>query len=255
MSNAGNFVWFELMTTDVEGAVAFYTKVLDWTISENPDSPRPYPMFTAGELRVGAAIPLPEPAQAMNAPANWVGYVEVTDIDEVAEGCIDAGGQVIQPPMQMGGVGELAILADPQGGVLAAYQPEVETRIPEWPMPHGALGWAELATTDVASAKGFYGSLFGWHYVEGEASFNGAPYALHKLTPEGPSMGGVYPKPEQMPLTAWLYYIAVDDLDAALARVSEHGGATLAGPFDVSEELRAATCVDPQGAAFGLMGK
>jgi len=29
-------------------------------------------------------------------------------------------------------------------------------------MKHGAFGWNELMTTDVAAARRFYGALFGW---------------------------------------------------------------------------------------------
>jgi predicted enzyme related to lactoylglutathione lyase len=52
----------------------------------------------------------------------------------------------------------------------------------------------------------------------------------------------------------WLYYVKVDDLDAALERVKERGGQVLNGPMDVPGGDRVAQCLDPQGAAFALHG-
>ena len=49
----------------------------------------------------------------------------------------------------------------------------------------------------------------------------------------------------------WAAYIAVDDCDAAVARIKANGGQILVGPSDVMGSLgRMAACVDPTGAAF-----
>jgi predicted enzyme related to lactoylglutathione lyase len=52
--------------------------------------------------------------------------------------------------------------------------------------------------------------------------------------------------------THWLYYITVDDLDAALKRVKDKGGEVLNGPMEVPGGDRVAQCHDPEGAAFAL---
>jgi hypothetical protein len=49
----------------------------------------------------------------------------------------------------------------------------------------------------------------------------------------------------------WLAYFGVKDLDAALAKVSELGGATHAGPIDI-QVAKIAIVADPQGAVFAL---
>jgi predicted enzyme related to lactoylglutathione lyase len=65
--------------------------------------------------------------------------------------------------------------------------------------------------------------------------------------------GGIYNKPLEMPAPPhWLYYINVDDIEAALDRVKEHGGQVLNGPMEVPGGSRIAQCLDPQGAAFAL---
>ena len=51
---------------------------------------------------------------------------------------------------------------------------------------------------------------------------------------------------------SWLYYVDVDDLDAAVARVTSRGGTIAHGPMSVPGGARVAMCLDSQGAAFGL---
>ena len=50
----------------------------------------------------------------------------------------------------------------------------------------------------------------------------------------------------------WLYYVTVDDVDAAVAEVKKLGGQVLNGPMEVPDGGRIAQCVDPQGALFAL---
>ena len=47
----GHFVWYELMTTDVKAAAAFYAKVVGWGTRDMSMPGRAYVMFTVGEFR------------------------------------------------------------------------------------------------------------------------------------------------------------------------------------------------------------
>ena len=50
----------------------------------------------------------------------------------------------------------------------------------------------------------------------------------------------------------WLVYFAVTDADAALARITELGGALMMGPMDI-EPGRFAVVADPTGAVFAVI--
>jgi predicted enzyme related to lactoylglutathione lyase len=73
------------------------------------------------------------------------------------------------------------------------------------------------------------------------------------------SEGGVY-RAGVLQMTAqwgelpphWMVYLAVDDVDAAVARVQELGGKAHHGPFDTPYG-RMAVVADPQGAVFSVM--
>lgn len=43
----GDFIWYELITTDLGGARAFYEKVVGWTIEAQPSGPMDYRMINS----------------------------------------------------------------------------------------------------------------------------------------------------------------------------------------------------------------
>lgn len=115
--------------------------------------------------------------------------------------------------------------------------------------PQGTPCWVDLISDDPAAALAFYRPLLGW---SGEPDPEYGGYAV--LGPDGrpvaaigPAMSGQPPAP-----TAWTVYFAVDDADAAAARISEHGGTVTVGPGDVSRTGRLALATDPAGAPFGI---
>ena len=68
--------------------------------------------------------------------------------------------------------------------------------------------------------------------------------------PQGASLS-VFSPLQPMP-PSWMYYVHVDDLDAAVARAKSKGGKVLNGPMDVPGGDRIAQLSDPQGAMFAL---
>ena len=57
-----------------------------------------------------------------------------------------------------------------------------------------------------------------------------------------------------MPAKSWLYYFAVENIDAALARIREHGGNVMHGPVEVPGGSFIVQATDPQGAMFAVVG-
>ena len=111
-----------------------------------------------------------------------------------------------------------------------------------------------LATSDVAAAKAFYGSLFGWQPEDLEAGAAGAYTTLHR---GGSEVAILYR--QQPPARAagapphWTSYISVEDADATAARAEELGGAgVFRAPFDVLDAGRVAAIGDPTGAVVSL---
>ena len=115
----------------------------------------------------------------------------------------------------------------------------------------GTFCWVELGTTDQDAAKRFYGSLFGWSFVDypmGPGEF----YTMFQL--DGRTAAGAYKMGDREAGVPphWNLYVCVEDADAVAARALELGGKVPAGVFDVYTNGRMAAIIDPTGAAFCL---
>jgi predicted enzyme related to lactoylglutathione lyase len=118
---------------------------------------------------------------------------------------------------------------------------------------HGTFYWNELMTRDVEKAKAFYGATIGWTF-DGMPMQDGGTYWVAML--DGKPVAGLLPLSgrgfEGVP-ESWMVYLAVDDVDARVAKATA-AGATLMRPlFDVSGVGRIAILKEPGGAGVGWM--
>lgn len=111
----------------------------------------------------------------------------------------------------------------------------------------GRFVWHDLMTTDVAKSKAFYTALFEWRLEAVPID----PHVYEKIHTAQGSIGGMFEE-RDIPMSHWMPYCAVADVDAALARCEELGGSTCVPPLDISGAGRFAVCVDPQGAYFAI---
>jgi len=252
MASKGQNVWYDLMTTNVEGATAFYTETIGWKtqVWKDGDPNKPYTMWKAGESPLGGVMALADEAKAMGAPPHWIAYTVVDDVDASAQTAEKLGGKVYASPMDIPEVGRFAILADPQGATFAIFKPAGEMNAP--PDAPGQFSWAELNTTDYEAAWKFYSELFGWqHRSSMEMGPSGTYFMFND--PSEKTKGGMSNMAKQMNAPAhWLHYVTVDDMDGTVERIKKHGGKILNGPMDIPGDDKIAQCQDPQGAFFAV---
>lgn len=255
----GDWVWYDLMTTNIGAACDFYRAVAGYTFKnwDGPAGMPPYTMLHVGERSIGGVALLPEEAKTNGAPPHWLAYIQVEDVDAKAKDLAADGARVCQEPTDIPTVGRFAILADPQGAVFAIFQPasggDMPSR-PEDPQP-GDMLWAELSTTDAEAGLAFYQKHFDW--VDSDKMDMGPMGTYHMYKKKGDAMasGGVMNKPEMMPASAWLYYLKVPNVNEALDTVQKNGGRVVNGPTEVPGGDVVAQCMDPHGAAFAIAGK
>ena len=118
---ASNFIWYELMTTDVAAAETFYKNVVGWR--PEPFAGMDYVVFNAGERAVAGLMLLPEEAKAMGTPPCWLGYIHANDVDAATASLKKAGGAVHKEPSDIPEVGRFSVVADPAGRCLHADDP------------------------------------------------------------------------------------------------------------------------------------
>lgn len=248
MDPMGRFVWHDLMTTDVEAAASFYRPLTGWETSPGRDGAL---MIHSHGEEIGRIAPMPSGVPA-GIPPHWMGYVATKDVDGIAKQTMEMGGKVLVPGMDIPGVGRFAVLADPQGAVLAVFSTSEEMPPPNRNLP-GRFSWGELNTTDWESAWKFYSALFGWKPTH---SMDMGPELGQYFmfgTDEKESIGGMSNVAKSMNLPPhWLHYFNVSDIDAAVEQVKAGGGKVLHGPSEIPGNDWIAQCMDPQGAAFAV---
>jgi uncharacterized protein len=114
--------------------------------------------------------------------------------------------------------------------------------------PNGTFCWVELGTPEVDRAKAFYASLLGWT-IEEVASSDPGTYLIGRI--DGKDVAGLHDHSEGG-AHGWDPHIAVDDLEAALRRVSDLGGDPEEDPHDIPGSGRVAEITDPGGAQVFL---
>jgi predicted enzyme related to lactoylglutathione lyase len=244
----GTFCWVELTSTDQDAAKSFYGELLGWQYDDRPvgEGGYVYSMAQVGGENVAAIAAQPDQQREAGVPPLWNSYVSVADADATATRAAELGATVHAPPFDVMDVGRMAVIQDPQGAFFEIWQPKAHIGASLVNAP-GALVWNELASPDLEASSAFYGALFGW----GVAQFEGSPEPYLSIKVGEANNGGMRANQEPGPPPHWLVYFGVEDLDAALARVSELGGTVHAGPIDI-QIAKIAVVGDPQGAIFAL---
>lgn len=252
LDHHGNFVWYELSTTDVEGAKAYYSAVLGWGVRDMSTPGLPYACFTIDGLPVCGLIDLPEEGTKRGGKPRWMGYIAVDDIYASAERIKQLGGTILLAPTDVFNFSRISIVADPEMATFALVMravPGKELQI-DSDAP-GRISWHELLATDKEMELAFYQALFGWQ----KAETTGGPLGTYQFLSVGQrNTIGIAPRPKTVPVSSWVYYFKVDDIDAAAKRVKASGGQVLEGPIEVPGGNWVIHCLDPQNALFALSG-
>lgn len=248
--SGGRFVWYELATTDVEAAKAFYAGVVGWGTGDASTPGSGYGLFSAGDTPVAGLTRLPPDAREAGAMPQWRGYVGVDDVDVAVGRVKQLGGVVHVPPANVRNVSRMSVVADPEMATLALIEQSGRGRERPEPGTPGHVGWYELLASDVEKAFAFYSGLLGWQKTEADIGSEGT---YQQFSAGAEAIGAMFTKPEASQISLWLYYFNVGDLSEAAKRVKTGGGQILYGPVAVPGGARILRCADPQGAVFALI--
>ncbi len=240
------FSTLELRTTDLEGARAFYTALLDLRGERVGEELRLF----RGDAPVAPVTVLPEQARLRGAPANWCGHVVVQDLNAVVNALCARGAERLGPTRTLGTGSTVVLLRGVGGEPFAVASPST------FPGPDALppAAWHELHTTTLEDSLAFYTEVFAWARTTttdlGPAL---GPYVDLARTAGSPAFGAAVGSAGKNGISPhWEFYFAVADLDEALERVRALGGDVHHGPHATPSGARFAGCHDPQGAAFGL---
>lgn len=238
---AGTPSWVDLGSPNAEEAAAFYGGLFGWTAEMDP---RPeaggYGLFTLSGKNVAGL----GPQMNKDHPPYWNVYVSVDDAAATLAKVTAAGGEVVMGPMDVFDAGTMAIIKDAVGSFISIWQPGAHIGA-ELVNEPGTFGWNELATKDLAGARDFYQSVFGWGVQEDAGSENAAIFTADGRVVCGAHVAGEGEFP------AWSVWFGAEDCDAAVAKATELGAKVLMPPNDM-DFGRGAVVADPHGAVFGI---
>jgi len=256
--------WVETLQADPHAAIEFYASVFGWEFA----GPASIAADTAGEYYVArlrgrdvAGVGRLQSPSTTRTPA-WTTYVRVDDVSHTASRATQAGGNVLVAPLEAPPAGSLAILADPAGAPFGIWEPQ-ERQGAQLVNEASAWSLSLLNTTDLARAKAFYGTLFGWEtepfgesgmevfrrpgYVGGQPLQPVPRDTVAVVAPlDAGADGRVSTQRPRWDVDFW-----IDGVDAAAERAAAGGGTVIVAPFDLGQ-FRTAVLADPAGAVFSI---
>lgn len=241
---AGAPCWLDLVSTDLDGAKAFYSGLFGWEYDAGDPQYGGYSLASMG----GAPVAGLAPARDGSPPA-WTLYLASDDVAATQAAITAAGGQVLMDVMTIGPMGSMTMGADPSGATFGIWQAGLHVGTQVYNEP-GGLAWEDLRSTDPDAARDFYAAVLGWTYQP--LPMAGPDYSTVHLG-DGPPVGGLGGMMGMDSVGShWIVYLAVVDVDDAVAYCAASGGTVLSPPFD-TEFGRMAALSDPYGATFWII--
>jgi len=242
----GSICWIDLASTDAAGATQFYCDLFGWTATEPIENAGGYRML----LRDGRQVAGLAPVWGDTDGSTWSTYVASADADQTCAAAVASGGEVVMDAMDVLTAGRMAVLRDPAGAQVSVWQAGDHHGYEVHSEP-GTPIWSELMTRDLASARLFYESVFGWTALEED--FGGIPYTVWKRREH--LVGGALEMDESWPENThphWMVYIATADCDATARRCDALGGTVWHPPEDIGPG-RCSLLEDPAGGTFSVI--
>lgn len=259
---AGSFIWYELMTDDVESAARFYEGVMGWKFSGGAATAaggQDYRMLgrddggqAGGVLRLGADM------TAHGAKPAWLGYLYTPDVDATAAAIKADGGAVHMGPVDIA-VGRIAMVSDPTGAPFYIMRPtppagkkDAASDVFDRAAVQRAC-WNELASSDLLRAKAFYTKHFGFRFErELDMGQHRGPYCF--IEHAGQGIGAMMQNPEPGPSRWSFAFRTKGTIGAARRAVEQGGGKVVVPPHEVPGGDFIVICDDPKGVRVIFVG-
>ncbi|MCZ7590014.1 MAG: VOC family protein [Gaiella sp.] len=239
--------WIDLYSSDTDKAIAFYRELFGWSAEPPQEEFGGYFTFTKDGKHVAGCM---RNDGEYGLPDSWGVHLMTGDVETVAAAAPKSGGSVEFGPMVVGENGTSAMLRDPGGAGVGAWQPNQQKGF-EVTGEIGTPAWFELHTRAYEPTVAFYRDVFGWdtHVMSDTDEFR------YTTLGEGEGqLAGIMddsPHPGDEP-AHWAVYFAVADADAAIERVIELGGSVVR-PAEDTPYGRLATVTDATGTQLRIV--
>ena len=251
----GKIVWHDLLTDTPVKTRTFYGELFGWEFRPISNASINYTMIYQGERMIGGMVDqnrLPNKKDI----SRWVVGLSVSDIERATQLLSEGGGTVFTPPTSLGDRGTIAVVADPQGAILALLQTRDGDPADTGDKPaQGEFLWDELWAADVNSAAKFYSQLAPYAVEEESLGSEESPVDYRIMRTLDKPRVGIRTNPVEGLMPMWVSYLRVSDaasLDSILERVESLGGRILVPATPRPRGGVVAVIAGPSGAGIAL---
>ena len=234
-----SFCFAELETYEVGLSTQQYGELFGWEVVGAAPG---YSLFLAGG-KVVAAL------RFTGGEHRWIPYVSVESVDEVKR-ALPLGATIETAAFDTPGIARTCVLRDPEGAAFGLWEGRGRSGADVQNEP-GTMWWVELMARDVKTARSFYVEMFGWTFEETLKFDPDEPYTIFRIGEESVAGAAQY-DPAWGYTSHWRILFAVDEWDAALARLAKAGGEVVFWR-DVPHAGRFGIVIDPGEAELAFM--
>jgi uncharacterized protein len=238
----GTPTWIELAVPDLDAGLEFYRAVFGWDFRGGPEEYGGYTNFLLRDRPVAGIFQTAEPQ-----PSAWTVSLATPDVDETVLRARQAGGTVVEEPVDVMAQGRAAQLRDAVDARFALWQgrDHVGCQVVNEP---GSLVRNDLVTPTPEPARKFYAAVFDFTLDRNEDMPDLDFTFLRR--PDGHEVGGIMGAPGAA-ASAWNTTFEVAGTDDVVQRAVDAGGSSTG--VEEFRYGRMATITDPFGAEFSVI--
>jgi len=237
----GKLIWADLYTGDVKASLDFYTDTFGWTVKKFGTKNSRYHLLFDGETAI-AGVLARSARRNKTENALWIGSIATDNVQQKVNNATENKATIILPPHDFTLYGKRAVIADPQGGVIAMLDLNEKNKVSQ--VISHKWDWAQLFSINTKKAASFYQNTFSYTVEEVAQSQNS--YYLSQQDEVRASIVQLPASFEQR--DRWVNFVEVEHLENILAKAKKNGAEIIYQPK--SEQL--AIIADPNGALLGL---
>ena len=122
----GTLTWTLVLTTDKDATASFYGDLLDIEVAKDampsPGGGTVHQLIVDGQP-VASIMNMPQQLVDMGVPSHWEVYFRADDAQAVCDAATANGGQVFMGPADLGPMGTIGYMQDPQGAQFGVQSP------------------------------------------------------------------------------------------------------------------------------------
>ena len=238
----GELIWADLYSADVSSSIKFYTKTFNWTVKKLGKPSSSYHIFYQNGQAVAGLL---ERSAKRNKTdkAVWIGSIYTQNVEKVVNDAQKKGATIILKPHEFDLFGTRAVMADPQGGIVAMLDVNSENK-PRKKQSANHWSWAQLFSVNTQEAANFYAKAFNYT-IEDISGRENAYY----LSTQSQVQASVIKMPSDFPQRdRWVNFFEVVGVEGHVAKAVKNGAQVIYA----STEQQVAIIADPNGAFIGL---